>query len=102
MFLDVFSSIGGSRLPCLVVFKVPDTKKTTLPQGINFSNIRNIYWQDWPNIKTSLRSLDTKGDFPNGTLHTGFIMLDKAESAEFIELQPTPVLKYSVKTSILI
>ena len=29
-------------------------------------------------------------------------MLDKAESAEFIELQPTPVLKYSVKTSILI
>ena len=37
-------------------------------------------------LKTSLRSLDTKGDFPNGTLHTGFIMLDKAESAEFIEL----------------
>ena len=38
------------------------------------------------NIKNPLRSLHTKGDFPNGTLHTGFIMLDKAERAELTEL----------------
>ena len=37
-------------------------------------------------LKTPLRSLHTKGDFPNGTLHTGFIMLDKAERAELTEL----------------
>ena len=35
---------------------------------------------------TPLRSLHTKGDFPNGTLQTGFIMLDKAEGAELTEL----------------
>ena len=37
-------------------------------------------------LKTPLRRLRTKGDFPNGTLHTGFIMLDKAERAEFTKL----------------
>ena len=49
-------------------------------------------------LKAPLRSLHTKGDFPNATLQTGFIMLDKAERAELTE--PTPVLKYSVKNSI--
>ena len=37
-------------------------------------------------LKTPLKSLHTKGDFLNGTLHTGFIMLDKAERAELTEL----------------
>ena len=32
-------------------------------------------------LKTSLRSLHAKGDSPTGTLHTGFIMLFKAERA---------------------
>ena len=49
-------------------------------------------------LKTPLRSLHAKGDFPNGTLRTGFIMLDKAERAELTE--PTSVLKYSVNNSI--
>ena len=30
--------------------------------------------------------MHTKGDFPNGTLHTDFIMLDKAERVELTEL----------------
>ena len=30
--------------------------------------------------------MHTKGDFPNGTLHNGFIMLDKPERAELTEL----------------
>ena len=37
-------------------------------------------------LKTPLRSLHTKDDFPNGALHTGFIMLDNAERAELTEL----------------
>ena len=37
-------------------------------------------------LKTPLRNLHTKGDFPNGTLQTGFIILDKAECAELTEL----------------
>ena len=37
-------------------------------------------------LKTPLRSLHTKGDFPNGTLHTGFLMLDNAERAKLTEL----------------
>ena len=73
-----------------------------LDKSKNFGNIPsgNIACQGWPNIKTLLRNLHTKGDFPNGTLPTGFIMLDKAERAELTELQPTLVLKYWVKNSI--
>ena len=37
-------------------------------------------------LKTPLRSPHTKGDFPNGTLNTGFKMLDNAERAELTEL----------------
>ena len=37
-------------------------------------------------LKTPLRSRHTKGDFPNGTLHAGFIMLDNAEREELTEL----------------
>ena len=37
-------------------------------------------------LKTPLRSLHTKSDFPNGALQAGFIMLDKAECAELTEL----------------
>ena len=37
-------------------------------------------------LKTPLRCMHTKGDFPNGTLHNGFIMLDKPERAELTEL----------------
>ena len=37
-------------------------------------------------FKTPLRSLHNKGDFPNGTLHTSFIMLDKGERAGWTEL----------------
>ena len=51
-------------------------------------------------LKASFRSLHTKGDFLNGTLQAGFIMLGKAERAELTKLSPTPVLKYSVKNSI--
>ena len=48
-------------------------------------------------LKTTLSSLYINGCFPNRTLHTGSIILDKVERAESTELQPTPVLKYSVK-----
>ena len=51
-------------------------------------------------LKTPLKSLHTKGDFPNGTLQTGFLMLDKAECAELTEIELTPVLKCSVKNYI--
>ena len=51
-------------------------------------------------LKTPFRSLNTKGDFPNRTLQTRLIMLDKAEGAELTELWPNPVFKYSVKNSI--
>ena len=37
-------------------------------------------------LKTPVRNLHTKGDFPNERLQTGFIMLDKTERAEFTEL----------------
>ena len=37
-------------------------------------------------LKVPLRSLHTKGDFPNGTLHTGSMRVNKAERAEFTEL----------------
>ena len=37
-------------------------------------------------LKIPLRNLHTKRDFPNGTLQTGFIMLDKAQRAELTEL----------------
>ena len=37
-------------------------------------------------LKTPLRSLHSSGDFPNGTLDTGFILLDKAESEGFTNL----------------
>ena len=46
----------------------------------------NIFGKGDLILKTPLRSLRTKGDFPNGILHTGFIMLDKAERAEFTKL----------------
>ena len=57
-----------------------------LDKSKNFGNIPsgNIQ-QGWPNIKNHLRSLHTKGDFPNGALQTGF-MFDKAERAELTEL----------------
>ena len=59
-----------------------------LDKSKNFGNIPsgNVSQQGWPNIKNPLRSLHTKGDFPNGTLQTGFIMLDKDERAELTEL----------------
>ena len=37
-------------------------------------------------LKTLLGSQHIKDDLPNGTLHTGFIMIDKAEPAELTEL----------------
>ena len=37
-------------------------------------------------LKIPFRSLHTKRDFPNVTLQTDFIMLDKAERAELTEL----------------
>ena len=37
-------------------------------------------------LKNPLRSLHTKGDFLNETLHTGLIMLDKAEPEELTEV----------------
>ena len=37
-------------------------------------------------LKSSLRSLRTKDDFPNGTLRAGFVMFEKAERAELTEL----------------
>ena len=63
-----------------VGFDLIQVKTLVMSQGVTYLGKAGLI------LKSPLRSLHTKGDFPNGTVHNGFIMLDKAERAELTEL----------------